>query len=42
MLCYVMLCYVMLNGVTGTIQVTEGCMLAGPVLDNGLSKYSGL
>ena len=42
MLCYVMLCYVMLNCVTGTIHVTEVRMLASPVLDSGLSKYSGL
>ena len=41
MLCYVMLCYVMLNCVTGTIHVTEVRMLASPVLDSGLSKYSG-
>ena len=34
----VMLRYVM----SRTIQVTEGCMLASPVLDNDLSKYSGL
>jgi hypothetical protein len=39
---YVNLCYVMLNCVTGTIQVTECCVLASPVLDNGPSKYSGL
>ena len=42
LLCYVMFCYVMLNCVTGTIQVTEVRLLASPVLDSGLSKYSGL